>query len=58
MNIVVVHQSRSGNTKKAAEQIGGHLVSDDNTVSVRSVSNMDLKELAVAYLDFIGSPTR
>ena len=55
MNIVVIHQSRSGNTKKAAELIGGAIASLGNRVSVRSTENLDFKELANADLIFVGT---
>ena len=48
MNIVVIHQSRSGNTKKAAELLGGAVTSPENKVTVRSTENLDFKELANA----------
>ncbi|MBO59357.1 MAG: flavodoxin family protein [Actinomycetota bacterium] len=55
MNIVVIHQSRSGNTKKAAELLGGAVNSPENKVTVRSTENLDFKELANADLIFIGT---
>ena len=55
MNIVVIHQSRSGNTKKAAELLGGAVTSPENKVTVRSTENLDFKELANADLIFIGT---
>ena len=55
MNIVVIHQSRSGNTKKAAELIGGAVTSLGNKVTVRSTENLDYKELANADLIFVGT---
>ena len=55
MNIVVIHQSRSGNTKKAAELIGGAIASSENKVTVRSTENLDFKELADADLIFVGT---
>ena len=55
MNIVVIHQSRSGNTKKAAELIGGAIASSGNKVTVRSTENLDFKELADADLIFVGT---
>jgi len=55
MNIVVIHQSRSGNTKKAAELIGGAVASSENKVTVRSTENLDFKELANADLIFVGT---
>ena len=55
MNIVVIHQSRSGNTKKAAELIGAAIASSENKVTVRSTENLDFKELADADLIFVGT---
>ena len=55
MNIVVIHQSRSGNTKKAAELIGGAIASSENKVTVRSTENLNFKELADADLIFVGT---
>lgn len=55
MNIVVIHQSRSGNTKKAAELIGGAIASSESKVTVRSAENLDFKELANADLIFVGT---
>ena len=55
MNIVVIHQSRSGNTKKAAELIGGAVTSLGNKATVRSTENLDYKELANADLIFVGT---
>ena len=55
MKVVVLHQSRTGNTKKAAELIGGAVQSSGASVSVRSVSNIDYKELADADLIFVGT---
>ena len=55
MNIVVIHQSRSGNTKKAAELIGGAITSSESKVTVRSAENLDFKELANADLIFVGT---
>ena len=55
MNIVVIDQSRSGNTKKAAELIGGAIASSENKVTVRSTENLDFKELADADLIFVGT---
>ena len=55
MRVVVLHQSRTGNTKKAAELIGDAVQSSGASVSVRSVSNIDYKELADADLIFVGT---
>lgn len=55
MNVVVIHQSRTGNTRRAAELIGGAVEAAGNTVAVRPVTNIDFKELADADLIFIGT---
>ncbi|HJP17000.1 MAG TPA: flavodoxin family protein, partial [Acidimicrobiales bacterium] len=55
MKIVVLHQSRTGNTKRAAELIGGAVQSSGASVAVRPVSNIDYKELADADLIFVGT---
>ena len=39
MKIVVLHQSRTGNTKRAAELIGGAVQSAGAEVAVRPISN-------------------
>ena len=55
MNVVVIHQSRTGNTRWAAELIGGAVASTGATVAVRPVTNIDYKELAEADLVFVGT---
>lgn len=55
LNIVVIHQSRTGNTRRAAELIGGAAASAGATVAVRPVTNIDYKELAEADLVFVGT---
>ena len=55
MNVVVIHQSRTGNTRRAAELSGGAVEAAGNTVAVRPVTNIDFKELADADLIFIGT---
>ena len=55
MKIVVLHQSRTGNTKRAAELIGGAVQSSGDEVTVRPISNIDYKELADADLIFVGT---
>ncbi|MBC8364933.1 MAG: hypothetical protein H8E59_08015 [Actinobacteria bacterium] len=55
MNVVVIHQSRTGNTQRAAELIGGAVEAEGNTVAVRPVTNIDFKELADADLVFVGT---
>ena len=55
MNVVVIHQSRTGNTRRAAELIGGAAEVAGATVAVRPVTNIDYKELAEADLVFVGT---
>jgi|TARA_B100000929_G_scaffold127071_1_gene100731 flavodoxin len=55
LNIVVIHQSRTGNTRRAAELIGGAAEAAGDTVAVRPVTNIDFKELAEADLVFVGT---
>lgn len=55
MNVVVIHQSRTGNTRRAAELIGGAVAATGATVAVRSVGNLDYAELALADLVFVGT---
>ena len=55
MNVVVIHQSRTGNTRRAAELLGGAAALAGATVAVRPVTNIDYKELAEADLVFVGT---
>ena len=55
MNVVVIHQSRTGNTCRAAELIGGAVEAAGGSVAVRAASNLDYKELAEADLIFVGT---
>ena len=55
MNVVVIHQSRTGNTRRAAELIGGAVESAGGSVAVRAASNLNYKELAEADLIFVGT---
>ena len=55
MNVVVIHQSRTGNTRRAAELIGGAVAATGATVAVRPVGNLDYAELALADLVFVGT---
>jgi hypothetical protein len=55
MNVVVIHQSRTGNTQRAAELIGGAVAATGATVTVRPVTNLDYGELALADLVFVGT---
>ena len=53
--MVVIHQSRTGNTHRAAELIGGAVAATGATVTVRPVTNLDYGELALADLVFVGT---
>ena len=53
--MVVIHQSRTGNTRRAAELIGGAVAATGATVAVRPVTNLDYGELALADLVFVGT---
>lgn len=53
--MVVIHQSRTGNTRRAAELIGGAVAATGATVAVRPVGNLDYAELALADLVFVGT---
>jgi flavodoxin len=55
MNVVIIHQSRTGNTRRAAELLGGAVEATGATVSVRPVTNIDFKELADADLVLVGT---
>ena len=55
MNVVVIHQSRTGNTRRAAELIGGAVEAAGGSVTVRAASSLDYKELAEADLIFVGT---
>ena len=53
--MVVIHQSRTGNTRRAAELIGGAVAATGATVAVRPAGNLDYAELALADLVFVGT---
>ncbi len=55
MKVVVIHQSRTGNTRRAAELIGGAAEAAGATVAVRPTTNLDYKELAEADVVFVGT---
>jgi menaquinone-dependent protoporphyrinogen IX oxidase len=55
MQAVVLYESMTGNTKRAAELIGGSLVARDVETSVRPVTMIDFHELAVADVVFVGT---
>ena len=45
----------TGNTRRAAELIGGALAAQGDEVSVRPVTDIDFHELAIADVAFIGT---
>jgi len=51
----VLFESMTGNTRRAAELIGGALAARGDEVSVRPVTDIDYHELAVADVAFIGT---
>ena len=55
MRIVVLSQSRTGNTRRAAEMIGGSAEAAGHDVSVHSVAEPDYDALAAADLLMIGT---
>ena len=55
MRIVVLSQSRTGNTRRAAEMIGGSAEATGAEVSVHPVTEPDLDALAAADLVIIGT---
>ncbi|MEM9036302.1 MAG: flavodoxin family protein [Actinomycetota bacterium] len=55
MRIVVLSQSRTGNTRKAAEMIGGSAEAAGAEVSVHPVTEIDYDALAAADLVVVGT---
>jgi menaquinone-dependent protoporphyrinogen IX oxidase len=55
MNVVVLYESMTGNTRRAAELIGGAVAATGANVSVRPVTDPDMHELSVADLVFVGT---
>jgi flavodoxin len=55
VNVVVLFESRTGNTRRAAELIGGAAEARGHTVAVHPVRDFDFKELAVADAVFVGT---
>ena len=55
MRIVVLAQSRTGNTRRAAEMIGGSAEAHGADVSVHSVAEPDFDALAAADLLMVGT---
>ncbi|HEY2815021.1 MAG TPA: flavodoxin family protein [Acidimicrobiales bacterium] len=55
MKVVVLYESMTGNTRRAAELIGGAAAATGAEVSVRPVTEPDLHELSVADVVFVGT---
>jgi menaquinone-dependent protoporphyrinogen IX oxidase len=55
MKAVVLYESMTGNTREAAERIGGALAAAGDDATVRPVTNIDFHELAIADVVFVGT---
>lgn len=55
MRVVVLYESMTGNTRRAAELIGGAAAARGAEVSVHPVTDPDLHELSIADVVFIGT---
>jgi hypothetical protein len=55
MKAVVLFESMTGNTRRAAELIGGSLEAAGDDATVRSVTDIDYAELARADVVFVGT---
>jgi menaquinone-dependent protoporphyrinogen IX oxidase len=55
MKAVVLYESMTGNTRRAAELIGGALAAVGDDVAVHAVTDFDFHELAVADVVFVGT---
>lgn len=55
MNVVVVYESLTGNTRRAAELIGTELEAADATVTVCPITNIDHQALSRADLVIVGT---
>jgi flavodoxin I len=55
VRVVVLYESMTGNTRRAAELIGGAVAATGAEVSVYPVTNPDLHRLSVADLVFVGT---
>lgn len=55
MRVVVLYESRTGNTRKAGELIGGAALARGHEVAVRPVERIDFKELALSDAVFVGT---
>jgi flavodoxin len=55
MKVVVLFESRTGNTREAARWVGGAAEAAGADVSVRSIREPDLDEISAADLVFVGT---
>lgn len=55
MNVLVTYRSRTGNTERAAEYIGGEFASRGHDVAVRPYDGLDYAEIAAADLVCVGT---
>jgi menaquinone-dependent protoporphyrinogen IX oxidase len=55
MKAVVLYESMTGNTRRAAGLIGGALAATGDDVTVRPVTDIDFHELAIADVVFVGT---
>jgi Flavodoxin domain len=55
MRVVVLYESRTGNTRRAAELLGGAAQARGHSVAVHPVRSFDFKELALADAVLVGT---
>lgn len=55
MNVLVTYRSRTGNTERAAEYIGGAFASKGHDVLVRPYDGLDFAEVSAADLVCVGT---
>jgi menaquinone-dependent protoporphyrinogen IX oxidase len=55
MNVVVIYESMTGNTRREAELIGEAAAAKGATVALRPITAINLKELAEADVVFLGT---
>jgi flavodoxin len=55
MRVVVLYESRTGNTRRAAELLGGAAAAQGHSVAVHPVRSFDFKELALADVVLVGT---
>lgn len=57
MKVVVIYESRTGNTQRAAELVGGSFAAEGHDVAVFPTKGVDLKTLAEADIAVVGTWT-